>query len=304
MSLYHKYRPGKMGEVRGNVEAVESVSKMLENPEKCSRAFLLSGPTGCGKTTMARIIKNTLEVDDVDFREINASDDRGIEKIREIIKNLAFKPLSSKYRIYLLDECHKLTNDAQNALLKVLEDGPKHIFFLLCTTEPEKIIKAVQGRCTMVKLSPLNEKDMKRLLLKVIKAEGDTVEDEVLTQIIEDSQGHPRNALQILEQVLSVEPDNRLQLAKRTAEQTNQSIELCRELISSKGSWKGVTSILEGLKGQDPESIRRVVLGYAQAVLLKSDNPRAALILECFMEPTYNSGFPQIVFSSYQVIKS
>lgn len=301
MSLYHKYRPQTLQEVKGNKHIVPTLEKMLETMD--SRVFLLHGGTGCGKTTIARIIKNELEVADEDYQEIDSADFRGIDTIRELRRNSGFKPLSSTYRMYVLDECHKLTNDAQNALLKILEDTPPHLIFILCTTEAEKIIKAIRGRCTAFNVQPLMGTEMKGLLRRVCKLEtGEVLDGELLDKIVQESVGHPRNALQILEQVLITEPENRMAVIEKAAEEQTQSIELCRALLGN-SSWKKVSAILDGLKGQDAESIRRHVLGYAQSVLLKTDNPVAGLVLEEFMEPFYNSLFPGLVYACYCVVK-
>lgn len=302
MSLYKKHRPKELSELRGNEDLVQSLPKLLSNPKTMPHSFLLTGGTGCGKTTVGRIIGNFLEVKEIDFQEINSSDFRGIDTIRSIINNAQYKPVESKYRVFLLDECHKLSNDAQNALLKVLEDTPQHVIFILCTTDADKLISAIKGRCITYHLQPLNEKEMKILLKKVARAEGESIEPEILEQILMDAQGHSRNALQILEKVLATEPENRLKAAKQHAAEVNQSIELCRALIG-KGDWKEIKVILSGLTGQDAESIRRQVLGYANAVLLKGGNPKAGLVLECFIEPFYNTGFPGLTYACYSVVE-
>jgi len=302
MSLYLKYRPQQFSQIKGNGALVSALESILEKPEKMPHSYLISGPTGCGKTTIGRIIKNRLEIADTDYTEINSSDFRGIDTIREIIKNIQYLPMNSKYRIYLLDECHKLSNDAQNALLKALEDTPAHIIFILCTTDPDKLIKAIIGRCIHFPVQQLNEREMKALLKSVAKKEDEDVENEVLEQIVLDSQGHPRNALNILERVLNTSPEKRLEAAKQASAEISQSIELCRALIGRK-NWKEIASILDGLKGQEPESIRRAVMGYCQAILLKTDNAQAGLVMECMIEPFYNTGFPGLVFACYQIIK-
>lgn len=200
--------------------------------------------------------------------------------------------------------CHKITNDAQNALLKILEDTPSHVYFILCTTEPQKLIATIRGRCIEMQVKPLTDIQMKGLLRGIVRSEGDKLDPEIYAQIIQDSQGHPRNAIQILEQVLNVDEDKRLEVAKKTAEIQSQSIELCRIMLKKGTQWKEAYTILVGLKEQEPEDIRRVVMGYCSAVLMKADNTRAAMVLECFLEPFYNSGFPGLVFATYQVIKN
>src|SRR5690606_35672662 len=149
---------------------------------------------------------------------IDPADFRGIDTIREIRKQSGFQPLESTCRVWILDECHRLTNDSQSALLKILEDTPKHAYFVLCTTDPQKLLPTIRGRCADYQVRPLSEQQMRILLRRVVKAEGESLERKVYDQIVQDSMGHPRNALQILNQVLAVSPEKRLTVAKRAAE--------------------------------------------------------------------------------------
>lgn len=303
MSLYLKYRPTNFDEVFGNQETVEAVQHMLNKPEECPHVFLFHGPKGNGKTTLARLIGKELEIKGNDLREMDSADFRGIDAVRDIRKQAQYKPLEGSRRMWILDEVHQLTKDAQSALLKILEDTPAHVYFVLCTTDPQKLLPTVRDRCSQFEMKPLSDKEMKGLLVKVCKAEGEKLNGKVGRQIIQDSLGHPRAALQILDQVLRVSPDKRLSVAKQQADQQNQSIELCRALLSRQ-PWSKVKVIVKGLKDQDPESVRRHVLGYAQAVVLNSDNEQAGLIMEEFIEPFYDSGFAGVVFASYVVSKS
>lgn len=298
MSLYHKYRPTSFGEVIGNADLVESVRGLLKKKDR-PHAFLFTGPTGCGKTTMARIIAAKLGSKGADYREVDSADFRGIDTVRKIRNQSQYKPRESKSIVWVIDECHKMTNDAQNALLKILEDTPRNAYFILCTTDPQKLIKPIKGRCSCFEMNPLNENHMFYLLRKVVKGEGESMSKVVYEQIIDDSEGKPRNALQVLEQVLSAEPEKRLEIAKKSLDNQRESIELCRALLEGAG-WKRIANILDGLKQEDPESIRRHVLGYCQAVLLKGKaNDKAAVIIEAFYDPYYNTNFSGLVFSCY-----
>jgi hypothetical protein len=142
---------------------------------------------------------------------------------------------------------------------------------------------------------------MYKLLYTVTRAENDKLEKNVLQQMTQDSLGHSRNALVVLDKVLKADPESRLRIAKQKAEEENQVIELCRALLNG-SPWNKISSILNGLKKQDPETIRRQVLGYCSAVLLKSNNTKAAHIIEEFWEPTYNIGFPGIVYMCFAVV--
>jgi len=302
MNLYVKYRPKSLDGIVGNKEVVSTLENMLSDPEDAPQSFLLHGPTGCGKTTIGRIIAKRLGCKGNDLIELDTADFRGIDTIREVRKQSMYKPVDGNTRMWIIDECHQLTKDAQNALLKMLEDTPKHTHFVLCTTEPQKLLPTIKGRCSQFQLKPLSDNEMFRLLRKVTHLEGERLEKEVYNQIITDSFGYPRNAIQILEQVLKANPESRIKIAKQVAEEQSQSIALCRALVSGK-SWKVVRSILSGLKDQDPESIRRHVLGYSQSVLLNGDNEKVGRIMEEFIDPFYNSGFPGLVYACYAVTK-
>lgn len=300
MSLYNKYRPKSLSEVKGNSDLVATLDKMLSGKE-IPHTFLLHGETGTGKTTIARIIADRLGCVGKDLTEVDSGQFRGIDTIREIRSNSNYQPLEGKCRVWILDECHRNTSDAQAGLLKILEDSPKNAYFILCTTDPQKLLPAIRGRCIQLQTTPLDERQMYALLLGIVKAEGDSLKSDIINQIIQDSMGLPRNAINILEQVLSASEDRRLIVAQKTAEKQSQVIELCRSLIKQE-SWNRVNKILTGLKDQDPENIRRAVLGYCQAILLKDKNDIAGFVMENFIDPFYNSGFPGLVFACYKTI--
>jgi DNA polymerase-3 subunit gamma/tau len=273
---------------------------MLEKLDTCPHTFLLHGPSGCGKTTLGRIISDKLRCVGNDFRELNTADFRGIDTARDIIKSSQFMPMEGPTRVWLIDECHKWTGDAQNCLLKILEDTPRHVYFILCTTDPQKLLPTVRGRCSQLQVRPLNEIQMKALLRQVVREENDTLSKEIYDQIVQDSLGQARNALQILEQVLRVPEDRRLEIARQTAEEQSQTIELCRALLSN-SSWKALSTILRGMKDQDAESVRRGVIGYCQNTLLNNDHRLAGGVLEEFINPFFDSGWPQLVYACYSV---
>jgi DNA polymerase III gamma/tau subunit len=302
MGLYQKHRPSTLAEVKGNRGVVASLKGLLKNKKDFPQALLLHGPTGCGKTTIARIIAKELGATEQNIVEIDTAQFRGIDTMRDLRQKAQYMALGGGVRVFITDEIHKMTTDAQNAFLKLLEDTPKKVYFMLCTTEPQSLLPTIKGRCSQFQVETLKDSEMEGLLLEVSEKEGvKDLQKKVVDQIVTDSQGHPRNALTILEQVLSVPPKRRLKLAKQSAVEQSESIALCRALIKRE-SWNKVKVILKGLKAQDPEGIRRVVLGYATSVLLNKDDVQAGIILECFEEPTYNIGFPGIVLACTRVV--
>jgi DNA polymerase-3 subunit gamma/tau len=301
MSLYHKYRPPSLNEIKGNEYLISGLQTMLSKPDP-PHVYLLIGPTGTGKTTIGRIIANLLGCVGNDLKEMNASDDTGIEGVREIIKNSQYKPLEGSCRVWLIDEVQRWSPQAQDSALKILEDTPKHVYFILCTTDDKKLKDTIKGRCQILQTKLLNDDQMTSLLRKVVRGEEETLAKEVYEQIVQDSLGHPRNALNILEQVLSSPVENRLNVARKSAENQSQSIELCRALLRG-AKWKEISVILKGLTDQEPESVRRHVLGYCQAILLKEDNMRCGLIMEFMLPSVYFSGWPGLTFAVYSIVK-
>lgn len=293
-SLYNKYRPKSFDEMIGNQIAIKAIQKTLGK----THVYLLSGPPGTGKTTSARIIAKELESDGMDIREINSANSRGIDTAREITQAIKLLPIASKCIVYILDEAHRWTADFSNAMLKVLEDTPNHVYFILCTTESNKIIKAIKSRTTEIQFINLKNTEIVLLLKKVCKNEKLNISLEVLEEISNTCEGSPRNALVLLEKVLGIENEEEaLKIIKNgiVDENDTEIIELARGLINEKNGWSVISKILKRLsengKLDNPENVRYIVLGYMNSILLSGKlNNRAVAALEAFSEPTYNTG--------------
>ena len=186
----------------------------------------------------------------------------------------------------LVHNCHQLTKDAQNAMLKLLEDAPKHVYFVLATTEPEKLLKTIHTRCTTLSVKPLSIPAMVRHLKKVCENENATVPGEVLTKISQISDGLPREAMKLLDTIIDLksEEDMLNAIVKGTSED-KQVIELCRVLMEKNADWKKVSGILQNLDCE-PESARYAILGYLNSVLLKSGSSRVIQLIKLF-EPSF-----------------
>lgn len=298
MPLHIDYRPDDFDSVFGNGETIAALESILSRDDK-PHAYLLYGESGCGKTTLARIIADKLGC--TDPIEINSANNRGIDTAREIVQQCRYKPINGESRVWILDEAHQTTKDFQNALLKALEDAPDYSYFVLCTTDPQKLLKTIRGRCSSFQVNLLGDEELKDLLVGVCNAEDKLSNDDVLDIIIKKSEGSPRQALVILEQVIYLPEYKQLTSVNTIKTEEAQVIELCQAL-SKKLKWSKIGKILKALDAE-PEQVRRAVLGYFTSILIKEDNAYAAWVLECFSEPFYNTGKPGLVLACYQAIQ-
>lgn len=200
--LYRKYRPQTFKEVIGQ----DHIVKVLEGAIRLgniSHAYLFSGTRGTGKTSLARILSREIGTSANDLVEMDAASNRGIDDVREIRESVNTLPFESKYKVYIIDEVHMLTKDAWNAFLKTLEEPPKHVIFILATTELEKVPETVISRCQTFTFKQPNQAILKDFALAIAKAEGATLEPEAAELVAILSDGSFRDAHGILEKILS-----------------------------------------------------------------------------------------------------
>jgi len=303
MPLNIDYRPKSFDEMLGNKSTIASLKAIYSRESDWPHAVLLQGPKGCGKTTIARIIVNLLECRGNDFIEINSSNDRGIGTARSIMEGSRFRPMMGKSRVYLLDEVHMTTSDFQNAMLKPLEDTPVHAYFLLCTTDPSRLIPALRSRCHTFEVQYLTEKETISLLQRVLKQEKvDHISMTMLKKIAEASDGCPRDALKILDQIVDMELEEMEGAIISFAYSEKQVLDLYNSLIK-RDPWNRLTSILSQMDLSNPESPRRAVIGLAASRLMKGEEDvRAALVFENFKEPFYANGKSGFIFSVFKTL--
>ena len=296
MELYRKYRPAKFDEVVGNEMAIKTIRQELKHG---SHVFLMTGAAGTGKTTVARIMANYLKAGPMSVFEINSAENRGIDSAREIMEKMRYNPSDGESMVWILDEFHQQTRPAQEAFLKPLEETPSHVYFFICTTNPEKLIAPLKSRCSLVVMKPLLPEEMEHLIIRTIEAENkntfvDPVEisENVIGRIVETANGSGRKALKLLGKVLYLDNDKERLKALRDVsneDEAKETIDFCRALYSGK-NWSTVAGLLQKMDLTEPESIRYAVLGYGNSILMKGMNNSALKVMEAFSMDTYTTG--------------
>jgi len=211
IALYRKYRPETFEEVIGQDHIVKAISGSLE-AGKVAHAYLLCGPRGTGKTTIARIIASELGSSINDIYEMDAASNRGIDDVRSIRESVRTMPFDSKYKIYILDEVHMFTKDAWNALLKTIEEPPNHVIFILATTELEKIPETIVSRCQSFVFRKPTDLILSSVISNVAKKEGYTLEKGGAELIALLAEGAFRDALGTLQKVISFSKSNNIKV--------------------------------------------------------------------------------------------
>ncbi len=202
IALYRKYRPETFTELVGQDHIVKTIHGALKSGN-IAHAYLLSGPRGTGKTTIARIIASELNTSVNDIYEMDAASNRKIEDARDIRESVRTMPFDSKYKVYILDEVHMLTKEAWNALLKTIEEPPAHVIFILATTELEKVPETIVSRCQTFILKKPTEATLASYISNIAKKEGFQIEKGGSEIIALLSEGSFRDALGTLQKVIS-----------------------------------------------------------------------------------------------------
>lgn len=303
---YRKYRPTTLKEVVGQVKVTRILRRKLKQ-EQVPQVMLFVGPSGVGKTTIARILKQELGCSDMDWEEVPcATIETPSNKVRDIQQLMGLVPVNGKCRIWYLDEFQSLIRSkfAQEALLSILENTPKHVYFILAATDPGKIIRTIRTRCTIFKLRSLSIENLIKTMRSVLEKEQVSVEDSILRALADASGGSARQAVVDLQKIAALPTVEEQLAAIHSEEDEEEAITICRTLMDDKKRWIDVVHILRDLK-EDPEEVRRAVLGYAGTALLNDGNRAniASTIIDCFECNFYDGQKAALFNACYKVLE-
>ena len=293
MELYRKYRASDLSGILGNETSVKAIQSIIDKKDR-PHTFLFVGPAGCGKTTLAYILAKAFNIGPV--TEYNSADYRGIDSVREFSETLKYVPLGGTQG-FIFEEAHKLTADAQEALLKPVENCPEHTYLFFTTTDASKLNAALKTRMVIINVEPLRDDQIIELVTSICGKEDIKLEDDVVKHIAASAYGSPRRALTMLEKVIGLPHEDQLKVSGYAEEADTFAIDLCR-IIVKKGKWEDVSAILTKL-AVEPEAARRAVLGYLRAIMLRKDSPKAFVIAQHFKENYYNTGNAGLTLSCY-----
>lgn len=287
-SLAVKYRPTKLSDVIGQDAIVRSLEKALESKSP-AHAFCFLGPSGVGKTTLARIMASKLGCSSANIVEIDAASNSTLEAIKVALSGARYLGFGeTPTRAYIIDEAHALSKAAWQATLKAIEEPPAHVFYFFCTTETGKIPETIKTRCQNYTLKALTRNDVYSLVEWVIKEEGLEVTEAGVDMIVRAAGGSARAAIMMAGAINGIRDEKEITRILETPVDNAEVIELCRLLIDRSLTWDRAIETLRGLEDMSAEGVRIVIVNYVAGCLMKASAkqaPRLLHILAAFSKP-------------------
>lgn len=286
-TLHTKYRPTKFADVIGQSHFIKKLAEMVN--DRTAHAFLFHGPSGCGKTTLARICANQLGCEAQDLIEHDGATKNGVDQLRDLQESVKYKPLGrGKHRAVILDEAHRISAQAFDSILKIVEEPPPHLFWFFCTTAPAKVPVTIRNRCQQFAVREVPPDDLTTLMKQVAKQEGIKLSDDLLRYIASKSSGSPRRALVNLERCVGVTSKRDAAAALEQVQNEDAIGELGRFICNVDGgrSWIKAMDLVKKV-GEDanPESIRIGIAQYIAACLQNAKSDKEAVAYLTVLEP-------------------
>lgn len=326
VSLYRKWRPQLFSQVIGQEHVTRTLSNAITNG-KIVHAYLFSGPRGTGKTSTARILAKALNCasgpiavpcgechactaivqgNALDVIEVDAASNRRIDEIRDLLEKIPYPPTAFRYKVYIIDEVHQLTPEASSALLKMLEEPPSHVVFILATTEPHKLLPTIISRCQRFDFSLVGPEEIKSHLVRIAQEEGIGIEEDALSLIAEHGRGSVRDAMSILDQVSSVAEGiiTERQVAEILGEVEADFVIEMLDLLAEKDT-AGALELLGQLldSGKEPRRLIEAIISYLRQIFLIQNAKRPEDIVEVTRQHMEKLEEKAREFRPYEVIR-
>ncbi len=307
MDLPSKYRPKTFDDVIGQESTIKSLKQMLKLNTLPHAILLCSKSPGVGKTTLGRIIASELGCDAHNLIEIDGASNNGIDNMRNLQDIVKHKGIGTNHiRVVIIDEGHRVTKPAWDSVLKIIEEPPQFLYWIICTTDAAALPKTILSRCTKFTLKDMSVSDIVDLLTVVADSEQIMLKPETLRLIATESNGSCRDALVYLNQVRGCTTDDEIRDIIGTVKDEIDVIDLCRMVVNQRAPFLNVLAVLKDLKDTNPYTLKAIMSNYLVSCVLNAKSNKDAVKFLNILQTIDNAKpeFPSILLAVSELFLS